>query len=167
MRALTLAVLLLASSACGYRFAVGGPGFPDELGAVYVPVFGNRSSEAEAGAIFAGALAESLAREGRAAGAQSPARLEGEVLSLVASPAATTKDGSGVGIYRLSAVVRLVLRKDGAELCRREFAASEDFLPSQDLLGLDASRREAVRRLADRMMGSASRSLCPTLMSGS
>lgn len=148
---------------CGYGFAVGGPGLPEEIGAVYVPVFRNRSSEPEAGAIFAQALAEGLAREGRAAGPHAPARLEGDVLSLMASPAATTKEGKGVGIYRLSGTVRLRLLRDGVELCRREFTATEDYLPAQNLLELDASRRRAVSRLAERMMASAHRELCPGL----
>lgn len=148
---------------CGYGFAVGGPGLPEEIGAVYVPVFRNRSSEPEAGAIFAQALAEGLAREGRAAGPHAPARLEGDVLSLMASPAATTKEGKGVGIYRLSGTVRLRLLRDGVELCRREFTATEDYLPAQNLLELDASRRRAVSRLAERMMASAHREICPGL----
>ncbi|HWV37588.1 MAG TPA: LptE family protein [Vulgatibacter sp.] len=140
---------------------MGGPGFPEEVGAVYVPVFTNRSSEPEAGAVFSQALAEHLAREGRAAGPMSPARIDGEVVSLIASPAATMKDGRGVGIYRLTGTVRLKLLRDGRELCRRDFNGAEDFLPAENLLGLDANRREAVHRLAERMMRQAGRELCP------
>lgn len=128
---------------------------------MFVPVFANRSSEPEAGAFFSEALAETLAREGRAAGPSSPARIEGEILSLIASPAATNKEGRGVGIYRLIGTVRLVLVQNGRERCRREFTGAEDYLPAEDLLGLDASRRLAVRRLAERMMRTAGRELCP------
>jgi len=155
------AALVLAATGCGYGFAVGGPGFPDGVPAVYVPVFANRSSEPEAGAIFSEALAETLARQGRAAGPASPARIDGEIVSLVASPAATMKDGRGVGIYRLSGTVRLSLLREGKELCRRDFTGAEDYLPAENLLGLDANRREAVRRLAEQMMRHAGRELCP------
>ncbi|AKU90591.1 LPS assembly lipoprotein LptE [Vulgatibacter incomptus] len=160
MKALPLA---LAIGGCGYQFAVGGPGFPDDIRAVYVPVFANRTSEPEAGAIFSEALAETLARAGRTAGPAAPARVDGEIVSMIAAPAATTRDGTGVGIYRLSAVVRLSLVRDGAELCRRELAGSEDYLPATNLQALEASRREAVRRLAATMMASAGRELCPNL----
>jgi len=161
MRAAVWLPALLLASGCGYGFAVGGPGFPEGIPAAFVPVFANRSSEPEAGAFFAEALAESLARDGRAAGPLAPARIEGEILSLIASPAATMNDGRGVGIYRLTGTVRLVLVKEGIERCRREFTGAEDYLPAEDLLGLDASRRLAVRRLAERMMRSAGRELCP------
>lgn len=155
------ALACLGASACGYGFAVGGPGFPDDVAAVYVPVFANRSSEPEAGAVFSLALAENLAREGRSAGPMAPARIDGEIVSLVASPAATTKDGRGVGIYRLTGTVRLRLLRHERELCRRDFNGAEDFLPAENLLGLDANRREAVHRLAERMMRQAGRELCP------
>jgi len=161
--ALLLLALAAAGSGCGYRFAVGGTGLAEGVHSVYVPVFANRSSEPEAGAIFSQALAEGLAREGRAAGPLAPARIEGEVLSLIASPAATTKTGRGVGIYQLSGVVRLRVVREGSEICRREVSGTEDFLPAQNLLELDASRRRAVRRLAERMMVSAQRELCPPL----
>lgn len=151
-RALALALLL---SACGYRFSVGEAVLPEGIEAAYVPVFENRSGEPEAGAIFAEALAHALARSGRAAGPSAPARIEGEVVSLIASPAATQSDGRGVGVYRLRARIRLRLVRDGALLCSREMEEGEDYLPSRTLLELDASRRQAVRRLASRMMDRA------------
>lgn len=162
--ALVLALGLLLASAgvgCGYRFAVGESGIPAAVGAVYVPVFANRSTEAEAGAIFSEALAENLARRGRLAGSGAPARIEGEVLSIVSEPAATGPDGRGVGVYRLRARLRIGLVDQGQVVCTREFAAGEDYLPAVDLLSLEASRRQAVRRLAARMMAEAGYGLCP------
>lgn len=141
--------------ACGYRFSVGEQVLPPGLDAVHVPVFDNRSSEPEAGAIFAEALANAFARSGKAAGPSAPARIEGEVVSLVSSPAATQSDGRGVGVYRVRARVRLRLLHEGVLVCSRDVQEGEDYLPSQTLLGLDASRRQAVRRLASRMMDRA------------
>lgn len=162
--AAALAVALVASAmglGCGYRFAVGESGIPASVGAVYVPVFANRSTDAEAGAIFSGALAETLGRRGRLAGAGAPARIDGEVISIVSEPAATGPDGRGVGVYRLRARVRLGLLDQGQVVCTREFAAGEDYLPAVDLLSLEASRRQAVRRLAERMAAEAEHGLCP------
>lgn len=150
---------LVFAGACGYRFSVGEGDLPPGIDAVYVPIFENRSSEPEAGAYFAEALAETFARAGRAGGPNTPARIEGEVVSLVSSPAATQRDGKGVGVYRVRARIRLRLVQDGVLICSREVHEGEDYLPSQTLLGLDASRRQAVRRLASRMMDRAAKAL--------
>lgn len=167
MRSPGLLLLLPLSASlflgCGYRFSVGGPSFPEGIASVYVPVFENRSSEPEAGALFADALSESLARDGKAGGPLAPARIEGVVVSLSSAPAATQRDGQGVGVYRVVGRLLLRLSRDGTTLCAREVQSSEDYLPSQNLLGLDASRRQAIRRLARRMMESAARDLCPSL----
>ncbi|WP_373049382.1 LPS assembly lipoprotein LptE [Vulgatibacter sp.] len=160
-RGLLGAVALAAALAgCGYRFAVGGPGLPDGVGQVHVPVFANRSTDAEAGAIFAEAMAEALARSGHAGGPSAPARLEGTVLSTASRPAATGPDGRDTGLYRLEARLRVELLRQGQLLCVREIAGGEDYLPAADLLGIEASRRQALRRLAGRLMESASVELC-------
>jgi len=148
---------------CGYRFAVGGAGLPDGVARVYVPVFENRSSDAEAGALFSEALAAALARQGRAAGPGAPAQVQGTVLAIGFAPAATGPDGTGVGVYRLTASLRLRLVREGQVLCDREFSGGEDFLPGADLLGTEAGRRQAARRLAERLMQSASADLCPVV----
>lgn len=160
------AALLLAAAlaaGCGYRFAVGGPGLPDGVDRVHVQVFENRSTDAEAGAIFAEALAEALARAGHVGGADALARVEGTVLSIDSAPAATGPDGRGVGIYRIGARLRLALVQGGQTRCVRELDGAEDFLPTADLLGIEASRRQALRRLAERLMESAASQLCPVI----
>ena len=157
------ALAAAALGGCGYGFAVGGPGLPAGVERVYVPVFENRSTEAEAGALFAEALAHALASAGHIGGAEAPARVEGTVLSVDAAPAATGPDGRGVGIYRIAATVRLSLVDQGQVRCVREIEGAEDFLPTADLLGIEASRRQALRRLAERLMHGASASLCPVV----
>lgn len=160
-KALALALLVaLTATGCGYAFATGGAPLPEGVQAVYVPVFLNRSSEAEAGAIFADALAEMLAREGKVGGPSAAARVEGEILSLTTSPEATTREGSGVGLYRVSGRVRLTLLRDGRAVCTRELRGTEEYIPSVNLSTLEASRREGVRRLANRMMRDAARRIC-------
>jgi hypothetical protein len=91
--------------------------------------------------------------------------VQGTVASISAAPAATRGDGTGVGVYRLAATLRLRLVRDGQVLCDREFTGGEDYLPGTDLLGTEAARRQAIRRLAERLMGSASAELCPVVAS--
>lgn len=153
----------LLAAGCGYRFAVGGADLPEGIERVYVPVFENRSVDAEAGALFAGALADALGRMGRAGGPGEPSRVEGVVLAIDASPAATGPDGTEVGLYRLRARLLLRLVHEERTLCVRELAAGEDYLPNVDLLGTETTRRQAVRRLATRMMESAAAGLCPVI----
>lgn len=152
--------LTVGSVGCGYRFAVGELGLPPGVGAVYVPVFENRSSEGEAGAMFAEALADAFAKSGRAGGPQARAAVEGAVLSVISSPVATQRDGKGVGIYQVRARLRLRLVEGSQALCTKEFEGGEDYLPSVHLLELDAARSQALRRLATRLMEQASRNLC-------
>lgn len=159
MRRGLLLSALVGLAACGYRFSVGEEALPRGVAAVHVPVFDNRSSEPEAGALFAEALAETYAREGKIGGPAAPAKIEGEIVSLVSSPAATQRDGRGVGVYRIRARVRLRLLHEGSLICTRDVEEGEDYLPSHTLLGLDASRRQAVRRLATRMMERGAREL--------
>lgn len=160
--ALAGALLCLAAGSlgCGYRFAVGELGLPPGVGAVYVPVFANRSSEGEAGAIFTEAFADALARSGRVGGPGAPTVLEGTVIFVTSAPVATQRDGQGVGVYQVRARLRLLLVEGSATLCTREIEGGEDYLPSVDLLGLDAARGQALRRLAARLMEQASRDLC-------
>ena len=156
-----LALLVLVLSGCGYRFAVGGPGLPEGIGSVHVPVFKNRSGEAEAGVWFASALAEELARSGYSGGPSSPARIEGVVESVDSNILAIGPDGRGVGLYRVEARVTVALVRGEKELCRRDFYGAEEFLPARELLGLEAARREALKRLAQRLMAGAEHELCP------
>lgn len=162
-RLVAAAFVAAALCGCGYRFATGGAALPDGISRVYVPVFENRSTDAEAGALFAEALAASLARQGKAGGPGAPAQVVGTVLSISAAPAATGPRGRDVGVYRLAADLRLRLVRGGQVLCEREFSGGEDYLPGTDLLGTEGSRRQATRRLAERLMRSASAELCPVI----
>lgn len=162
--ALAIAAASVAIAACGYGFAVGGATLPEGVERVWVPVFANGSTDAEAGALFAEALAAALARAGRDGGPGASARAEGRVVRVEARPAATGPDGRDVGMYRVAAEVEIRLVREGRTLCVRRFAGEEDFLPTVDLLGIEASRRQALRRLADRLMARAADSLCPVVV---
>lgn len=148
---------------CGYRFAVGGSGLPAGTGQIHVPVFENRSGEAEAGALFARALGDSLAARGRLGSLSAPSRIEGVVLSVGAKPIlphAEKPDALGPSLYAAEAAVRLTLITEGEVVCSREFYLTDSYVPAADLLGLDANRGEALRRLAAAMMTDAENRLC-------
>ncbi len=155
------AVAATLAGGCGYGFASTGAPLPDGVGAVHVPVLENRSPEPEAGAIFAEALAASLAARGHGGDETAGARIRGVVLDVSSAPIATGPEGTGAGVYRVWAKLRLSLERGGRVLCTREVGGGEDYLPARDILGLEAGRRAALRRLATSLMAEAPATLCP------
>jgi hypothetical protein len=152
-------VAVLALGSCGYRFAVAD-GLPGDVRSVGTEVFANESAEPEAGAVFAQALGEALAADGLAAAGEPDARVTGTVLEVRTEPLATGPSGRGVGLYRVSARVKLSLARGGTTLCSREASGSETYLPARGLLDLEASRGAALRRLAASLMAEPRYKLC-------
>ena len=54
--------------------------------------------------------------------------------------------------YRITALVRLKLLKEGRVVASANVAGSEDYLSGADLLLTEANRQAALRRLAETMM---------------
>jgi hypothetical protein len=163
IRAWWAVALAAALAGCGYRFAVGGSGLPASAGKVHVPIFENRSGDPEAGALFAKALGDSLAARGLQGGMDARSRIEGVVVSVGAKPFlphATRPDQLSPSLYAIEAVVRLTLVTDGQVACSREIYLTDTYLPAADLLGLEANRGAALRRLAAAMMGGAENRIC-------
>ena len=135
-RALGLGLLL---PACGYALAHKGQQ-PLRVAAVR-----NDTAEAEAGGLFAGELRSELQARGRLAGesAAAPA-VEGELLALRSFT--SSLGGDGAQAFRLEAQVKL--RSAGYE---DVLAGSEDFLAGVDVLGTEANRRAALRRVLRRL----------------
>ena len=102
----------------------------------------NGTAQAEAGGIFAAELRNELAGRGRLEpdGSNAP-ELTAELLALRNSPSGVIEGGAAS--YRLDAL--LVLRAPGYE---DTVGASEDYLTGVDVLGTEANRRAALRRLA-------------------
>lgn len=133
MRWLALAIAL---PACGYSLAHKGQQ-PLRVAAVH-----NDTAEAEAGGLFAGELRSELHARGRLAeesAAAAPA-VEGELLALRSST--SSLGGDGAQAFRVEAQVKL--RTPGYEAV---LAGSEDFLAGVDVLGTEANRRAALRRV--------------------
>ena len=90
--------------------------------------------------------------------------MEGTVLGIDARPVAVRPDGRrDATVYRVEATLRLSVVRQGAILCTRDLVGAEDYLPAGDPLGIEGSRRQAIRRLAERMMRSAAPRLCPVV----
>jgi len=102
----------------------------------------NQTAQAEAGGIFAAELRGELAGRGRLASDSSQApELSAELIALVAVP--TVAGSEGASAFRLNATM-IVRAGDYADTV----AGGEEYLAEVDVLGTEANRRAALRRLA-------------------
>jgi len=122
--------------ACGYA-PVRKPGHAIKVAAVR-----NDTAQAEAGGILAAAMRTELAGRGRL-GADSSAlpELDVELLAMRSTP--TASGGEGAAAFRLDAEMKLKIGDYEDRLIE-----SEDYLAGVDVLGTEANRRAALRRLA-------------------
>jgi hypothetical protein len=143
-----LALLVLFAAlvaACGYRMARPGdvPGGRD----IRVAPFQNYTAQVEAGGLFAAALRDELATRGRlAAEGSSGPELTGELISVASAPSALGAQGASA--FSVSATVRIRLRDGSSVVYEDQAALGEDYLAGIDVLGTEANRRAALRRLA-------------------
>ena len=126
-----LVLICMAGVRCGYKVAR----------------FENYTAQVEAGGVFAGALREELAARGRLApeGGSGP-EMTGELISLVSVPSALGAQGAAA--FSLSATVRVRLRDESGVVYEDQAGMGEDYLSGVDVLGTEANRRAALRRLA-------------------
>ena len=124
------------SVACGYA-PVRRPGQAIKVAAVR-----NDTAQAEAGGILAAAMRSELAGRGRlGSDASAGPELSLELIPLQSIPSAS--GGDGAAAFRLDAQLRLVIGDYEDRLLE-----SEDYLAGVDVLGTEANRRAALRRLA-------------------
>ena len=124
-----------AISGCGYGLAHrGGP-------ALQVAAVRNDTAEAEAGGQLASELRNLLHERGRlAADSSGSPSIEVELVSLRSFPSALNFEGAAA--FRIEAQVKV--RTGGAE---ETTTTSEDYLAGVDVLGTEANRRAALRRV--------------------
>jgi Lipopolysaccharide-assembly len=143
--------LLLAG--CGYGFSAGGPPLAGGR-QVYVPTVANKTSEAGLDVVFTEALREQLGRVGALGGASSPARMEGEILSVNAAPAVLSPSSAPrpnqALSYRVTVVLRVKLYRGTELVTQTDVTGSEDYLQGQrpDILSVESNRVAALKRLA-------------------
>jgi len=134
------ALVLVLAAGCGYTMARGG-GSP-----LRVSPFRNSTAQVEAGGLFASALREEVEARGRLSESEGPT-LQGELLAVRSGPSAT--NAAGALAFRVDADVLLrVVEPQGAVSYEDRGTFSEDYLVGVDVLGTEANRRAALRRLA-------------------
>jgi len=103
----------------------------------------NGTAQAEAGGIFADELRRELAGRGRLErdGSSAP-ELSAELVALRSSPSGVGAEG-GATSYRIDAELRLKWPN-----YEDAITGGEDYLTGVDVLGTEANRRAALRRLA-------------------
>ncbi len=141
MRRGAVLALALAAAGCGYSVAAGAGRLPAGAEKVYVATFANRTTDAEAGALVAGALRDELARRGSSGGPGSAARIEGTVTQVAWIP--TTPDG---GTWRLTLEVQARLVVEGKVASEQAVRREQDYLSEVDALATEGRRRLAVRQ---------------------
>jgi hypothetical protein len=129
-------VVAAALAACGYAPVRRGPAHGVRVAAVK-----NDTAQAEAGGLLAAELRSELSGRGWLEKDSSPApELQARIVGLVSVP--TTAGTEGAAAYRLNADLRVKI--DGYE---DVVQGGEDYLAGIDVLGTEANRRAALRRL--------------------
>ena len=140
-------MLLCLVLGCGYQLE-RGVALPSGALAVRVAAVQNRTALADAGGLFEAALRDALSAQGRLSpeGGQAP-MLEAELESVRSVPSAF--GAAAAPAFRLEAALRLRLRDGaGAVVYEDEATGAEDYLSAVDVIGTEANRRAALRRLA-------------------
>lgn len=146
----TLCVLLLAFTACGYRFVTPNSQYPEGIRSVRVPVFTNRTAEPNLEAHFTEALRAHVQRAGRLGGESADGQIDGVVLSISSAPFVGAL--GALPNFKVAASVQLTLTKDGRQVTQLVVAGDEDYASGPDVLTTEANRATALRRLADTLM---------------
>jgi hypothetical protein len=136
MKLRAAALCLCLSSACGYAPVRSRP-----ASGVRVAAVRNDTAQAEAGGIFAGAIRSELAGRGRLEPDSSSPELVLELIALRSYPSGTA--GEGAASFRLDAELKLNVGS-----YEDRIRSSEDYFAGIDVLGTEANRRAALRRLA-------------------
>jgi hypothetical protein len=132
------ALFALTLIACGYAPVRGKPAAGLRVAAVR-----NDTAQAEAGGIFAAELRRELATRNRLEPDSSDApELETELIFLRSTPSGVSAQG-GAASFRIDAELRLK-----APGYQDAVGGGEDYLAGVDVLGTEANRRAALRRLA-------------------
>jgi len=134
------ALVLIVAAGCGYTMARGS------ASSLRVSPFRNSTAQVEAGGLFASALREEVEARGRLSETEGPT-MQGELLAIRSGPSAI--NAAGAAAFSVVADVLLrVVEPAGAVSYEDRGSFSEDYLVGVDVLGTEANRRAALRRLA-------------------
>lgn len=145
-------VILLCLSSCGYTLVTEKGIIGGEVVAVDLPVFKNRTYEAQVPFFFTDAFSRELAGSGLfdINRKDADSTLQGTVVALRSTPSALS--GQGLAVQKsIEITIELVLsKKTGAQVKRWTLTDSEAY--AVDTINLEEfNRKEALRRIAARM----------------
>lgn len=153
LRPVLIAVLLVATVGCGYRFQGTGRALPGGPRTLAIPVLENPTLEPELGSLLTAALRDQFARTSGirlVRTEEAEAILRGRVLGFEAD--AVAFDPVGLALeYRATLSVGLTLTDPtGAVIYWADprVAGSDTYRAATDPLVTEANRREAIRRIA-------------------
>jgi Lipopolysaccharide-assembly len=133
-----ISILLGVSVACGYS-VVQQRGAALQVGTVR-----NDTAQVEAGGVFAQSLREELQARGRLA--NDGPRMHAELLSVRSTPSALGAQGAAA--FRIDADLQIRIVEPGGAVSYQDRATwGEDYLEGVDVLGTEANRRAALRRV--------------------
>jgi outer membrane lipopolysaccharide assembly protein LptE/RlpB len=154
--ALVLLILLaLLLSACGYHFPGGGSSLPPHIKTIAVPVFGNQTQEVGVENDFTNQVVFEFTRSGilKVLAPPADATLKGKIQAILVSPVAYSAQVVATErrvTLRLS--VSLVETATGKVLWQDGSMVDTEVFPvAADALSTETARREAIRRIAERM----------------
>ncbi len=139
-----LVAAALLASGCGYTLGAQAGRLPAGAERIHVPPFENRTSDAEVGALLAGAVRQELARRGTLGDGGAPARIEGVALAVSFGPSSF-----GAATARLALDVSVRLVAGGRTLGEQRVHREEDYIGAVDALENVGRRRVALRRAAE------------------
>jgi hypothetical protein len=147
-----IALALLVTTGCGYRFTAPNSELPAGIRSVYVPVFTNKTPEVAAELLFTSAAKDQLARANRLGGESSDAVLEGTITTITSGVTFGSPELPRQPVFRLSVALTLVLKKGGATVSSTAFVTNEEFPSGADVLLTESNRSAALKRVADTAM---------------
>ncbi|MDO3380041.1 LPS assembly lipoprotein LptE [Geoalkalibacter halelectricus] len=153
---LSLLLLVLLTTGCGYQPLGRGAGLPEGVETVYIPVFENRTLEPFLeNQITRDVIEEFSRREGvrvLAAPQTADARLEGEITAFQAAPLSFGPEDR-IGQYRVRVTIAVTLRRTdtGLVLWRGQLDWSEQYPTAADKSVQEDNEQAAIRVISRRL----------------
>jgi hypothetical protein len=146
-------IFLFVFLGCRYHFTEPKGTMVDQIAQVWVPVFFNRTAEANLEIAFTNALREQLAQGAHFSNDTSEAVMTGTVMAVSASPFLGAPGLPPNSMARAS--VQIVLTVKGVSVKTVVLNGEEEFPPGPDILLTEQNRALALSRLAQKMMRDA------------
>lgn len=149
----------LALGGCGYRFVERASALPTDGQRVFAPTFKNDTSEAGLEVVLTNAFRSELADAHVEGDAGAPVRAVGVATALGGGPGQAFTNAQGqvtsLASYHVDLGACVQLLRGAKVLSATCVSGSEPYAPGGDPLAVEAARRVALNRLAQRLMREA------------